>query len=143
MGRHEHHLWARPPSLIASARHDWMYRHGARRNMVEDLALAAQGKQGVNIEAPDRRKLVADCSDLAATDRVMERRVAARKRVLKRGIIELRESALPCKVIDLSDTGAGLTLSGANQIPIFFILVIPDRAPVSAKASGAGKSEWA
>jgi hypothetical protein len=60
-----------------------MYRHGARRNMVEDLALAAQGKQGVNIEAPDRRKLVADCSDLAATDRVMERRVAARKRVLK------------------------------------------------------------
>jgi hypothetical protein len=65
--------WARPPSLIASARRDWMYRHGARRNMVEDLALAAQGKQGVNIEAPDRRKLVADCSDLAATDRVMEK----------------------------------------------------------------------
>jgi hypothetical protein len=60
----------------------------------------------------------------------MERRVAARKRVLKRGIIELRESALPCKIIDLSDTGAGLTLSGANQIPIFFTLVIPDRAPV-------------
>src|ERR1700745_2562125 len=81
------------------------------------------------MEAPHRRKYVADRSDLAATDRVMERRVATRKRVLKRGIVELRESALPCKIIDLSDTGAGLALSGANQIPIFFTLLIPDRAP--------------
>ena len=60
----------------------------------------------------------------------MERRVAPRKRVLKRGIVELRESALPCKIIDLSDTGAGLGLSGANHVPHFFTLLIPDRAPV-------------
>jgi hypothetical protein len=82
------------------------------------------------MKAPDRTKLVAGCSDLAATNRVMERRVAARKRVLKRGIVELRESALPCKIIDLSDTGAGLAFSGANHIPHFFILLIPDHAPV-------------
>ena len=82
------------------------------------------------MEAPDRRKLVADCSDLAATDRVMERRLVPRKRVLKRGIVELRENALPCKIIDLSDAGAGLALSGANHIPRFFTLLIPDRAPV-------------
>jgi hypothetical protein len=52
----------------------------------------------------------------------------ARKRVLKRGMIELRESALPCKIIDLSDTGAGLALSGENHVPNFFTLLIPDRA---------------
>ena len=44
--------------------------------------------------------------------------------------IELRESVLPCKIIDLSDTGAGLALSGANHVPHFFTLLIPDRAPV-------------
>src|ERR1700746_4062614 len=82
------------------------------------------------MEAPDRRKFVASCSDLAATDRVMERRVAARKRVLKRGMVELRKSALPCKIIDLSDTGAGLALSRASHVPNFFTLLIPDRAPV-------------
>jgi len=60
----------------------------------------------------------------------MERRIAARKRVLKRGMVELRESALPCKIIDLSDTGAGLALSGASHVPNFFTLLIPDRAPV-------------
>ena len=59
----------------------------------------------------------------------IERRVAARKRVIESGMIELRESALPCKIIDLSDAGAGLALSGANHIPRFFILLIPDRAP--------------
>jgi len=66
------------------------------------------------------------------TDRVMmmERRVAARKRVLKNGMVELRESALPCKIIDLSDTGAGLALSGASHVPNFFTLLIPDYAPV-------------
>src|SRR6516162_8687231 len=82
------------------------------------------------MEAPDRRKLVAGCSDLAATNRVMERRVAPRKRVLKHGMVELRESVLPCKIMDLSDTGAGLALSGANHIPRFFTLLIPDHAPV-------------
>ena len=82
------------------------------------------------MEAPDRRKFVAGCSDLAATDRVMERRVAARKRVLKCGRVELRDSVLPCKIIDLSDTGAGLALSGASHVPNFFTLLIPDRAPV-------------
>jgi hypothetical protein len=82
------------------------------------------------MEAPDQKNLVADCSDLAATDRVMERRVAARKRVLKRGMVELRESALPCEIIDLSDIGAGLALSGASHVPNFFTLLIPDRAPV-------------
>ena len=60
----------------------------------------------------------------------MERRVAARKRILKSGMVVLRESALPCKIIDLSDTGAGLGLSGANHVPHFFTLLIPDRAPV-------------
>ena len=60
----------------------------------------------------------------------MERRVAPRTRVLKRGIVELRERALPCKIIDLSDAGAGLALSGAYHIPHFFTLLIPDRAPV-------------
>ena len=60
----------------------------------------------------------------------MERRLAPRKRVLKRGIVELRESALPCKIIDLSDMGAGLALSGASHIPNFFTLLIPDYAPV-------------
>jgi hypothetical protein len=39
------------------------------------------------------------------------------KRVLKRGMVELRESALPCKIVDLSDTGAGLALSGASHVP--------------------------
>ena len=79
------------------------------------------------MEAPDRRKFVASCSDLAATVRVMERRVAARKRVLKRGMVELRESALRCKILELSDTGAGLA---ASHVPNFFTLLIPDRAPV-------------
>ena len=60
----------------------------------------------------------------------MERRVAARKRVLKRGMIELRESVLPCKIIDVSETGAGLALPDANHIPNFFTLVMPNRAPV-------------
>jgi hypothetical protein len=60
----------------------------------------------------------------------MERRVAARKRVLKRGMVKLREGALTCKIIDVSDTGAGLTLSGARLVPNFFTLLIPDRAPV-------------
>src|SRR6516225_8595567 len=82
------------------------------------------------MEAPGRRKFIANCSDLAATNRVMERRVAARKRVLKRGLVELRESALPCKIIDLSDTGAGLAFSGASPVPNFFTLLIPDHAPV-------------
>ena len=61
---------------------------------------------------------------------VMEKRVAARKRVLKRGMVKLREGALTCKIIDVSDTGAGLTLSGARHVPNFFTLLIPDRAPV-------------
>ena len=82
------------------------------------------------MEAPDRRKFVARCSDLAATDRVMERRVAARKRVLKSGMVELRDTVLPCKIIGLSDTGAGLALSGASHVPNFFTLLIPDHAPV-------------
>jgi hypothetical protein len=60
----------------------------------------------------------------------MERRVARRKRVLKSGMVELGESALSCKIIDLSDTGAGLAFSGANHIPNFFTLLIPKRAPV-------------
>jgi hypothetical protein len=60
----------------------------------------------------------------------MERRGAARKRVLKRGMVELRENALSCKIVDLSDTGAGLALSGTNHVPNFFTLLIPDRAPV-------------
>ena len=60
----------------------------------------------------------------------MERRIAARKRILKRGMVELRESALTCKIIDLSDTGAGLALSGASHVPNFFTLLIPDYAPV-------------
>ena len=81
------------------------------------------------MEVPHRRKFVARCSELAATDRVMERRVAARKRVLKRGMIELRKSALPCKIIDLSNTGAGLALSGASHVPNFFTLLIPGRTP--------------
>ena len=82
------------------------------------------------MEASGRRKFVARCSDLAATDRVMERRGAARKRVLKCGMVELRDSVLPCKIIDLSDTGAGLALSGASHVPNFFTLLIPDHAPV-------------
>ena len=60
----------------------------------------------------------------------MERRIAARKRILKRGMVELRESPLPCKIIDLSETGAGLALSGASHVPNFFTLLIPDYAPV-------------
>jgi hypothetical protein len=53
----------------------------------------------------------------------------ARKRILKRGMIELRKSALPCKIIDLSNTGAGLALSGASHVPNFFTLLIPGRTP--------------
>jgi len=45
-------------------------------------------------------------------------------------MVELRDSVLPCKIIDLSDTGAGLALSGARHVPNFFTLLIPDRAPV-------------
>ena len=45
-------------------------------------------------------------------------------------MIELRDSVLPYKIIDLSDTGAGLALSGARHVPNFFTLLIPDRAPV-------------
>ena len=45
-------------------------------------------------------------------------------------MVELRDSVLPCKIIDLSDTGAGLALSGASHVPNFFTLLIPDRAPV-------------
>jgi hypothetical protein len=58
----------------------------------------------------------------------MERRVAARKRVLKRGMF--RENALPCKIIDVSEAGAGLALPDANHIPNFFTLVMSDHAPV-------------
>ena len=83
------------------------------------------------MEASVRRKFATRCSDLAAKDQVMERRVAARTRVLKRGKVDLRDSALPCKIIDLSDTGARLALSGANHVPnFFFTLLIPDRPPV-------------
>ncbi len=60
----------------------------------------------------------------------MERRVAARKRILKCGMVELRDSVIPCKIVDLSDTGAGLALSESNHIPNFFTLLIPDREPV-------------
>ena len=45
-------------------------------------------------------------------------------------MVELRESALTCKIIDLSDTGAGLALSRASYVPNFFTLLISDRAPV-------------
>ena len=45
-------------------------------------------------------------------------------------MVELRDSVLPCKIIDLSDTGAGLALSGASHVPNFFTLLIPDHAPV-------------
>jgi hypothetical protein len=45
-------------------------------------------------------------------------------------MVELRDAVLPCKIIDLSDTGAGLALSGASHVPNFFTLLIPDRAPV-------------
>ena len=45
-------------------------------------------------------------------------------------MVELRDSVLPCKIIDLSDTGAGLALSGASHVPNFFTLLIPNRAPV-------------
>ena len=61
---------------------------------------------------------------------VMERRVAIRKRVLKRGTIEFRENALPCKIIDVSEAGAGLALPNPNHVPNFFKLLMPDRAPV-------------
>ena len=60
----------------------------------------------------------------------MERRGAARKRVLKGGMVKLRESAVPCKSVELLDTGAGLALLESNYIPNFFTLLIPDRAPV-------------
>jgi hypothetical protein len=56
---------------------------------------------------------------------VMERRVAARKRVLKRGAIELREHTLPCKIIDLSTDGAGLAAHNAQVLPEFFALLLP------------------
>jgi hypothetical protein len=45
-------------------------------------------------------------------------------------MVELRESSISCKIVDLSDTGAGLALSGSNHIPNFFTLLIPERAPV-------------
>jgi len=45
-------------------------------------------------------------------------------------MVKLRESALTCRIIDLSDMGAGLALSSANHVPNFFTLLIPDRAPV-------------
>jgi hypothetical protein len=54
----------------------------------------------------------------------MERRVAARKRVLKRGTIEFRENTLPCKIIDLSDSGAGLGAFDAHVVPDFFTLLL-------------------
>ena len=94
--------------------------------MVNGLALAAdQGEQSVNMEELDRRKLGARCLDLASKTGVMERRVAARKRVLKRGLIELRESVLPCKIIDVSDTGACLAAFNAHVLPGFFMLLMP------------------
>ena len=55
----------------------------------------------------------------------MERRVATRKRVLKRGMIELRESVLPCKIIDVSIDGAGLAAQDAQALPDFFTLILP------------------
>jgi hypothetical protein len=45
-------------------------------------------------------------------------------------MVELRDAVLPCKIIDLSDTGAGLALSSASHVPNFFTLLIPDRTPV-------------
>ena len=69
----------------------------------------------------------------------MERRVAARKLFLKRGMVDLRKSALPCKIIDLSDTGAGLAFSGASLVPNFFTLRIPDRAPVFCQIMWRGR----
>jgi hypothetical protein len=45
-------------------------------------------------------------------------------------MVELPERALACKIIDLSDTGAGLVFSGASHVPNFFTLLIPDRAPL-------------
>ena len=55
----------------------------------------------------------------------MERRVAARKRVLKRGAIELRENTLPCKIIDLSTGGQGWLRTNAQVLPEFFTLLLP------------------
>jgi hypothetical protein len=55
----------------------------------------------------------------------MERRVAIRKRVLKRGMIEFRENALPCKIIDVSEAGAGLAAFNAHGLPEFFMLLMP------------------
>ena len=55
----------------------------------------------------------------------MERRVASRKRVLKRGAIELRENTLPCKIIDLSTDGAALAAHNAQVLPEFFMLLMP------------------
>ena len=45
-------------------------------------------------------------------------------------MVELRDTVVPCKIIDLSDTGAGLGLPVASHVPNFFTLLIPDRAPV-------------
>jgi hypothetical protein len=55
----------------------------------------------------------------------MERRVAARKRVLKRGTVEFRESTLPCQIIDLATDGAGLAARNVQVLPEFFTLLLP------------------
>jgi len=55
----------------------------------------------------------------------MERRAAGRKRILNPGQIELRDSAVPCKVVDLSTFGAGVVAHNAQLLPDFFTLVLP------------------
>jgi hypothetical protein len=45
-------------------------------------------------------------------------------------MVELRDTVVPCKIIDLSDTGAGLALPVASHVSNFFTLLIPDHAPV-------------
>jgi hypothetical protein len=54
-----------------------------------------------------------------------QKRIAARKRVLKSGTIEFNGGAIDCIVRNISETGAALDVASPIGIPESFTLVIP------------------
>ena len=58
--------------------------------------------------------------------RMVETRIAPRYRVTKPAKIEYGGDKIPCKLRDLSITGAALEISDPTAIPAKFIFVLPE-----------------
>jgi hypothetical protein len=56
---------------------------------------------------------------------MVEKRVAARNRVMKAGTIEFGGSVIDCTVRNLSNTGAALDVTSQDGVPEKFTLVLP------------------